>query len=662
MKKPGHQNSFLLYKLYTPFFLYKSFIVYFLFLLYAPLHLSAQWYDPDKVNKKAGEIYAAAYEDAQAGKYAEAIIKLNNALKLDPKFVDVYLSRAGIHADMKNYTASVSDFETGMQMDRVYSNTYLLPYSISLAGMGRFDKAMEIVNQFLQTPRLNVQSIKAGNYRKITYELAIAYQNKLKEKGMATYVFSPQNMGENINSAALEYYPSFTIDGSKMIFTRRENEDEDFYETNLVNGLFSKAQPVGGKINSNFNEGAQNISQDGDWLIFTGCNYPEGEGSCDLYIAYKTKGGGWTEPENMGRIINTEFWESSPSLSPDKKNLYFSSSRLGGYGGKDIWVTNRSSNGKWSQPKNLGATVNTSADEGCPFIHSDNQTLYFNSNGHPGYGLTDLFLVKKNEGESWGTPLNLGYPINTIDEEGSLIVAPDGKTSYYASEGKNTKGGLDLYSFELREDIRAAKVLWVKGKVYDKKTNRGLPSSVELTDINSRKIISTLQTDEEGNYLVTLPVGKDYAFNVNRKGYLFYSDNFSMKTNLPDSPLVVNIPLQPIEAGAFIILKNIFFDTKKFELKPVSLSELDKVVLLMKENPKVKILISGHTDNVGRGSDNLLLSNNRAKATVAYLQKNGIEITRLSAKGFGAGKPIADNNSEPGKAQNRRTELSIISN
>ena len=653
MKKQAPQNSILLYK---------AFILYLLFLLYIPAQLSAQWYEPEKVNKKAGEVYAAAYEDAQAGKYAEAIIKLNNALKLDPKFVDVYLSRAGIHADMKNYTASVSDFETGMQMDAVYANTYLLPYSISLAGMGRFDKALEIVNQFLQTPRLNVQSLKAGNYRKSTYELAIAYQNKLKEKGMAAYIFSPQNMGENINSAALEYYPSFTIDGSKMIFTRRENEDEDFYESNLVNGSFSKAIPVAGKINSNFNEGAQNISQDGDWLIFTGCNYPEGEGSCDLYIAYKTKSGGWTEPENMGRIINTEFWESSPSLSPDKKSLYFSSSRLSGFGGKDIWVSHRSSNGKWSQPKNLGATINTSADEGCPFIHSDNQTLYFNSNGHPGYGLTDLFLAKKNEDESWGTPLNLGYPINTIDEEGSLIVAPDGKTSYYASEGKNTKGGLDLYSFELREDIRAAKVLWVKGKVYDKKTNRGLPSSVELTDINSRKIISTLQTDEEGNYLVTLPVGKDYAFNVNRKGYLFYSDNFSMKTNLPDSPLVVNIPLQPIEAGAFIVLKNIFFDTKKFELKPVSLSELDKVVLLMKENPKVKILISGYTDNVGQAADNLLLSNNRAKATVAYLQKNGIEITRLSAKGFGATKPIADNNTDVGKSLNRRTELSVISN
>ncbi len=640
----------------------KNVIISLFFILSIPVSISAQWYDPEKVNKKAGEIYGAAYEDAQAGKYSAAISKLNDALKIDPKFVDVFLSRAGIYANMRDYRSSVNDFETGLRMDSVYSSTYLLPYSISLAGLSRFEKALEVVNRFLQTPRLNVQSIKAGNYRKSTYEFAIDLEKNLKEKGMGSYVFAPKNMGQEVNSEALEYFPSFTIDGSRMIFTRRQNNDEDFYESDFTNGVWTKAKPVAGKINTNFNEGAQNISQDGDWLIFTGCNYPEGEGSCDLYIAYKTKSGGWTEPENMGRIINTEFWESSPSLSPDKKSLYFSSSRAGGYGGKDIWVTQRSAAGKWSQPRNLGATVNTASDEGCPFIHSDNQTLYFNSDGHRGYGLTDLFLVKKNPDETWGTPVNLGYPINTIDDEGSIIVSPDGKTSYYASDGMDTKGGLDLYSFELRDDIRASRVLWVKGKVYDKKTNNGLPSSVELTDLESRKVISTLQTDEDGNYLVTLPVGKDYAFNVNRKGYLFYSDNFSMKTNLPDSALVVNIPLQPIEAGASIVLKNIFFDTKKFDLQPESMNELDKVVQLMKENPALKILITGHTDNVGQPADNLLLSNNRAKAAIAYLQKNGIDMKRLSAKGFGANKPISSNNSEAGKAQNRRTELSIISN
>ena len=641
---------------------YRYFFLFLYLIFSAPLLMNAQWYDPDKVNKKAGEIYGKAYEAAQNGEYNNAIKLLDDALKMEPRFVDVYLSRAGMQANMKNYKASVTDFETAMQMDAVYANTYLLPYSISLAGTGNFAKALETVNKFLQTPGLNQQSTKAGNYRKQSFEFAVAYAQQLKVKNSAAYVFTPANLGEAINTKDLEYFPSFTIDGSKMIFTRRVNNDEDFYESNLTNGNWGKAEPLLGKINTNLNEGAQNISQDGEWLIFTGCNYPEGAGSCDLYIAYKTKSGGWTEAENMGPAINTEFWESSPSLSPDKRHLYFASNRLGGLGGKDIWMSTRQTNGKWGNPVNLGPAVNTKADEGCPFIHADNETLYFNSNGHEGYGLTDLFLTKRKEDNSWGDAVNLGYPINTIDDEGSLIVIADGKTAYFASDGMDTKGGLDLYSFTMREDVRANKTLWVKGKVFDKKTNAGLPSSVELTDIHTRKLISKLQTDEEGNYLVTLPVGKEYAFNVNRKGYLFYSDNFSMKPEQNDSALTVNIPLQPIEAGAMVVLKNIFFDSKKWELKDESKTELDQVVILMTENPQLKILISGHTDNVGSTADNLTLSNNRAKAVITYLQQNGVDVKRLSFKGFGAAKPIADNALEAGKAQNRRTELNIISN
>ena len=254
------------------------------------------------------------------------------------------------------------------------------------------------------------------------------------------------------------------------------------------------------------------------------------------------------------------------------------------------------------------------------------------------------------------------YPINTIDDQGSLIVAADGKTAYYASDGTDTKGGLDLYSFQLREDIRPLKTLWVKGKVFDKKTNAGLPSAVELTDVKTGNLISRLQTDEDGNYLVTLPVGKDYAFNVNRRGYLFYSDNFSLLDNSIDSVFTVNIPLQPIEKGATIVLKNIFFETGKYELQAESKSELDKLVMLLSDNPKLKIQIDGHTDNVGQANDNLQLSINRSKSVVEYLSAKGINSQRLTNKGFGASKPVADNTSEKGKALNRRTELSVISN
>lgn len=633
------------------------FICSFIILIASSLIAPAQWYNPDKVDKKAGEVYALAYEEAIAANYKAALKHLEEAIKLDPKFVDVYLSRAGIYAELKNYEASVADFEKGMQMDSVYSKTYLLPYSISLAGVGKFKEALNAVNEFLANPTLNPQSIKAGNYRKSTYSFAVDYQKNHPAKD---YVFKPVNLGDSINTNDLEYFPSLTIDGSKMIFTRRVASDEDFYESNFIDGKWSKAKPLGGKVNTNFNEGAQNISQDGQLLVFTGCNYPEGQGSCDLYFSIKTNNG-WSEPQNLGPVVNTDFWESSPSLSPDKRELYFASSRAGGYGGRDIWVTHRMANGKWSRPENLGEAVNTSGDESCPFIHADNETLYFNSNGHTGYGMTDLFFSKKINDSSWAPAENLGYPINNIDDQGSLIVAADGKTAYYASDGNDSRGGLDIYSFQLREDIRPLKTLWVKGKVFDKKTNEGLPSSVELTDLKTNHLISKIQTDEDGNYLVTLPVGKDYAFNVNRRGYLFYSDNFSLTKNT-DSVFIVNIPLQPIEKGASIVLKNIFFETGKFELQNESKSELDKLVALLNDNPNLKIQIDGHTDNVGQQKDNLALSNNRAKSVVGYLLSKGINQQRLSYKGFGATKPVADNNTEAGRAQNRRTELSVTGN
>ncbi len=629
----------------------------FLIFTFCFLFTKSQWYDPDKINKKAGEIYAMAYEDAQAGKYTDAINKINEAIKIEPRFVDAFLSRAGIYANLKNYTASILDFEIGLKLDSVYSQTYLLPYSISLAGMGKFQQALEAVNKFLSINKLNEQSIGAGNYRKKTYEFAVAYDKRHPQNN---YVFTPQNLGDSINSSALEYFPSLTIDGSKMVFTRRINNDEDFYESNFFDGKWSKAKPLAGKVNTNFNEGAQNISQDGNWIIFTGCNYPEGQGSCDLYISFKTKNG-WSEAENLGPIINTDFWESSPSLSPDKRDLYFASSQSGGLGGRDIWVTHRLPTGKWSRPENLGEAVNTSGDESCPFMHADNQTLYFNSNGHTGYGMTDLFFAKKVTDSSWLQAENLGYPINTIDDEGSLIVASDATTAYYASDRADSKGGLDLYSFTLREGIQPLKTLWVKGKVYDKKTGAGLPSSVELIDIISRSIISKVQTDEEGNYLTTLPMGREYVFNVNRKGYLFYSDNFSLLKNI-DSTFKKDIPLQPIQTGAAIVLKNIFFDSKKYNLKTESIIELDKVVQLLNDNPKLKIQINGHTDTVGIAKENLLLSNNRARAVIGYLLQHGIPPDRLTAKGFGATQPIADNKTEQGKALNRRTELFVISN
>jgi outer membrane protein OmpA-like peptidoglycan-associated protein len=619
--------------------------------------VTAQWYSPEKVGKKAAALYGKSIESAIDGDITNAIRGMDACIRMDGRFVEAYLSRAGLHAELKHYDSSVMDFAKAFELDAYFSREYRLPYSISLAGIGKFKEAMSMVDSFLTMEGLNERSRKSGAYRKSSYAFAAGLRQK--DSG---YVFAPLNLGDSINSKDLEYYPSLTIDGSKMVFTRRANNDEDFFESKWKENKYLKARPLAGNVNTNLNEGAQNISQDGQWLVFTGCNYPEGEGSCDLYISYLTKKGNWTEPQNLGTVINTEFWESAPSLSPDKRDLYFASSRPGGYGGRDIWVSHLDKSGKWTQPENLGQQINTIADEGCAFIHPDNQTLYFNSNGHDGLGGTDIFLSRKEENGKWGKALNLGYPINTIDEEGSLVVAADGITAYYASDRSDSRGGLDLYTFKLPGSAAAVKTVWLRGKVKDARTEMGLPSKVELTDINTRKIISSLQTDEDGNYLVTLPEGREYAFHVNRKGYLVYSEHFSIENSGKDSAMVIDIPLEPIVAGSRIVLKNVFFDLNKFNLKPESLTELDLVVDILKENPSMKIEISGHTDNAGAAADNLKLSQARANAVVDYLQSKGINLQRLSCKGFGAQQPVSTNETAEGRALNRRTELKVVSN
>ena len=627
-------------------------------LLLFTTNAKAQWYSSEKVNKKAVTAFESGYAAARDNNYTSAITNLNEALKIDANYLDALQARGSIYAVLKNYQAALNDYNLFFTKDSIYAKEYLPEYANAYAGVGNFEKALEKINIILAAPNLSEQKKSAFLKKKSNYEFGLQY---LKTHPANSYVFNPNNMGDSINSTALEYFPSLTIDGNKIIFNRRVNGDEDFYESNKINGVWQNAKPLQGRLNTNFNEGAQTISQDGQLLIFTGCNYPEGLGSCDLYISYKDKNGLWTEAENMGSIINGEAWESSPTLSADKRDLYFASTRVGGFGNSDIWVSHFENN-RYQKPENLGEAINTSADEKYPFIHSDNSSLYFTSNGHAGYGANDLFLSKRKENNTWQKPTNLGYPINTIDDEGSLIVAADGKTAYYASDKGDAKNKVDLYSFELRDDIRATKTLWVKGKVYDKKTNAGLPAEVELTSIENGFTISKLQTDADGNYLITLPTGKNYAFDVNKKGYLFYSDNFSLKENPLDSALVLNIPLQPIEKGSSIVLKNIFFDTKKADLQKASFAELDKVVKIMAENTNMIIQISGHTDNVGQEKDNLMLSNNRAKAVTNYLLQKGIAAKRLIAKGFGSVKPIEKNTTDIGKAKNRRTELTIISN
>jgi outer membrane protein OmpA-like peptidoglycan-associated protein len=629
----------------------------FLTLFLISFHTTAQWYNPDKVSKRASNFYNDAIAKAQDQKYADAVKIMQVALKEDPKYVDAYLSIGGIEGQAKNYNNSIAAYQQAIALDSVYTKPYLLPYGINLAGAGKFEEALITVQKFKLTPGLNEKSLKSADYRIKCFQFAIEYA---KQNNKSNYVFTPINMGDSVNTFDSEYFPSVTIDGKKLVFTRRLNNfNEDFFETNNSSTKWSKATPIKGDVNTQFNEGAQNISQDGSILFFTGCNQPNGAGSCDLYYSLWINDA-WTTPLSAGRNINTEFWESQPSLSPDKRALYFTGRGPGCLGGSDIFVSFIDDKGKWGVPLNLGKTINTIGNESCPFIHADNETLYFTSDGHTGYGGEDLFVSRKGENGKWNTPINLGYPINTIESEGSMVIAADGVTAYYASDRSDTRGGLDIYTFPLRKEVQPNKTFYVTGLVYDSITKKGIGTVIELNDMATGRSLQKIQTDESGNFFMTLPVGKNYVFNVSRKGYLFYSDNFNLAAPNGDTTYQKNIPLQPLTKNALIVLNNIFYESNKFNLKKESITELDKVVQLLKDNPTLKIEIDGYTDNVGTTKNNIALSNNRSKEVVKYITSKGVEATRLIAKGFGAAKPITDNKTEEAKAKNRRTELKVI--
>ena len=616
-------------------------------------------YDPTKINKKAFSVYMQAMEKANGRDFKAAIDLLEQCITIEPKYADAFLSLGGVYGQLKNYTKSTENYEKAFAIDSNYTNEYKLPYSINLAGQGKFQEALNTINSLLRSQKISPATIRAAEFRKKTFQFAVDYA---AGHSHSSYQFTPVNLGDSINTSSSEYYPSITINDSLFVFTRRgAGIREDFVESTILPGHeYSKSKTISGSINEEPSKGAINISQDGDWLMFAG-NFPsKGFGNFDLYISYQTPQG-WSEPINLGPQVNTEFWESSPSLSSDKSTLYFSSDRPGGYGGKDLYVSHRLPTGKWSEALNMGSSVNTAGDELAPFIHADNNTLYFTSDGLPGYGGSDLFVMRRKNANEWNAPENLGYPINTIESDGSLFIASNGVDAFYSSDRADSRGGLDLYRFELRPDIRPARTLYVRGTVFNKKNNKGIPATVELIDNATGQLSSKVQTDEQGNYFITLPVGKDYVFNVNRKGFLFFSDNFLLSQRAPDSTYEKNIPLQPIEVNASIILKNIFFETNKFQLDPKSQAELDKIVQLLNDNPTLKIEISGYTDNVGKPSDNLSLSNNRAKSVVTYLIGKGIAAQRVAAKGYGETKPVADNTTEDGKAKNRRTELKVTS-
>lgn len=627
----------------------------------------AQQYNPDAVPSKAKKWYdraQAAILTSTTGNGLTAIPFLEKAIKEYPAYEDAYILIGNLYEKSKKYEQALPYFDKAAQIDSNYFLPGYLLYAKTEAGAGNFARALQLTDRFLQQSNL----LPTTRNLALEWKSHFAFGQQSKQQHIP---FDPVNLGDSINSADPEYFPTLPIDQKTLIFTRRVNNiHEDFFISHLLpDSQWSKAKPLilgsqfsentsSGRLNSPFNEGAETISQDGKILIYTICDKPGGMGSCDIYYAVRTDSG-WSRPYNIGPPINTRYWETQPCLSPDNQDLYFVSNRPGGYGGSDIYVSHLQPDGSWGKPVNLGPNINTSGDESSPFIHADNQTLYFASNGWPGVGGVDLYYSRRQPDGSWGKPHNLGYPINTIDHDGSIFVTADGKTAYFASDRSDSRGGLDIYKFHLYAAAQPVRTLYVEGYVFDKKTKKRLAATLDLIDLSSGKTLTHIPTENDGSYMVTLPVGKDYAFNVSRPGYLFFSDNFSLADSSQKGPFHVNIGLEPIEVNAHVVLKNVFFDFDQYTLKPESEAELDKLVELLKMNHTIKIQLNGYTDSVGTSEHNLILSQHRAQAVVDYLVSKGISVTRLSAKGFGSSHPVAPNDTEEGRALNRRTELVV---
>lgn len=478
-------------------------------------------------------------------------------------------------------------------------------------------------------------------------------------------------MDDHINSPFDDYAPVITADGHQLFFTSRRPHTEKEKKKNSIsteniyisvcddNNHWSSAEALPENVNLKGRNNSNNaLSNDGSRLLI----YQDDKfGNGDVYECI-LKGNIWSDPVSLGEPINSSSHESSASISPDGKTIYFVSNRPGGVGGRDIWKCTKMQNNEWGKAENLGRNINTLKDEEAVFIHPDGKTLYFSSQGFKSMGGFDVHKSVFENGK-WSKPINLGTPINGKGDDLFFVLEASGRKGYYTKTGEN---GKDLYEIIFTpQKINTnsdPKLTVLKGTVSDAVTKSFVESDIEIIDNDKNQIISTFHSNSAtGKFLVSLPAGKNYGIHVSAKGYLFHSENFELTDTASYNEVVKHIFLNKMEEGTKVILRNIFFDTGKSTLRPSSVAELERLKEILVNNPDLKIEISGHTDNQGGDEFNKKLSESRAKAVVDYLISNNIVSERLTSKGYGKTQPISGNEDETGRQQNRRTEFKIIS-
>lgn len=619
-------------------------------------------------------------------KYQEGIDLLLKAIEKDPKFWEAHLVVAEFYEALGKNKDAIIHFENALAINPNHSATgstfFYLANSQQL--IGDYDNAIKNLDYYINFRNANPDMV---NQAYAMRENCIFARDAIKNP----LPFNPINMGPGINTADPEYYPTITVDGKTILFTRRIDdprvpvykEQEDFYVSQLSDrNIWGTAVPMPPNVNSLLNEGAPTISADGRSLIFVACSsqsddidYGEGrdgKGSCDLFYTKKL-GKAWTNPVNLPGNVNSFTWESQPSLSSDGKTLYFIRrvNRKGELPNSDIFVSKMNSNGTWGTAQRLPDIINTPTQEESVLIHPDGRSLYFASRGHKGMGGSDLYVSRLDEKGNWSKPENLGYPINTKSDENSLMVSPDGEVGFFASNRDGGYGDLDIYWFNMPENLRPTKTLYFEGKVFDVNTKKPLAGKFQLIDLKTGNEVIYSEADAvTGEFMVSLPVNRDYALNVSFNGYNFFSQNFNLINPEGLEAFHMDVPMVPITSDAPTILKNVFFDLGKATLRSESFVELNKLRDFLTFNPTIKIELGGHTDTRGDATENQILSTDRAKSVYNYLIGQGIVADRLTYKGYGEtvnihtdadiAKLATEKEKEAAHQENRRTEYKII--
>lgn len=609
-------------------------------------------------NSKATKAFNKAETAYYDHDYAAAERQLAKVLELDPNYIEAKLLLAETKMESAKFDEAQPLYESILETD----SSFYPPIAVTLSRLyndkERYEDAVELLEWFLRKGTTNKQ-LKAS-------AVELLQLSRFRNEAINNPVpFEPKNLGSAINTDNDEYINMMQMDGNMVLITRRfvnqVNKVTDAYKENLMisyraaDNSWTEAEDL--KLNWSLtdNMGAAVISADGREMYFSACGWSDGFGSCDLYMS-RFYNGQWLEPQNLGKHINSSSWESQPTLTADGNEMFFASNRGGN---SDIYRCVRY-NGVWTRPEKLPIGINTSGDEMAPFIYPDGRTLYFSSNKHIGMGGADLFLVRRNPDGSWQKPVNLGYPINTKDDEINFVVAADGITAFISSQREEGYGHYDIYSFELDESIRSESVTYIDALVFDGSNNQTLQSKANFFDPENGELLYSFKSGKDGKFFAVLPARKSYSVEVSADNYLFYQASVEPGDNTELTPFSLRVPLERLAVGNTVSLQNIHFEFNSSQLSPKSKAGIDMLTSFMKQNPNVSVELSGHTDNVGEESFNRKLSLDRANAVRDALLTNGIEQSRIQVRGYGSSKPVAPNDTDENRALNRRTEMKII--